>query len=101
MKCAQRARQHVDILCTRVRQLPMEDICVGVRQLQLGDRHLTMEDLYVGVGQLQLKYTGQSYTTPSRWLLFIGVGQLSMDECIKSELDNSNLKNVIESKYGY
>ena len=39
------ARQHMDILCTGVRQLLMKDFCIGVR-------HLALENLCVGVRQL-------------------------------------------------
>ena len=66
-----RARQHVNELCTRarqsmdglytnVKQLPMEDLCVGVRQRQLGVRHLPLEDICVGVRLLQLEHMNHS-----------------------------------------
>ena len=54
------ARQPMDIVCTGVRQHLMEDLFVGVRQLQLGVKHLPMEDLCVGVRQLQLKDMNRS-----------------------------------------
>jgi hypothetical protein len=46
------ATQPKDILYMGVRQLLMEDLCVGVGQLQLGVRNLPLEDLCVGVRQL-------------------------------------------------
>ena len=48
-----RARQSMDGLYTNVKQLPMEDLCVRVRQRQLGVRHLPLEDICVGVRLLQ------------------------------------------------
>jgi hypothetical protein len=35
-----------------VRQLPIEDLCVEVRELHLGVKHLPTKDLCVGVRQL-------------------------------------------------
>ena len=43
-------------LCKGVGQLLIEDLCVGVSQLQRGVRHLPLEDRCVGVRQLQLEY---------------------------------------------
>lgn len=74
------ARQPMDRLCTRVRQLLMEDLCVGVQQLHLGVRHLPLEDVCVGVRDLQVEYMNQSQTTPRGWMLFIGNRQLSMNK---------------------
>ena len=47
-----RARQPMEELCTGVRQLPIEDLCDEVKQLQSAVRNLLMEDLCVEVGQL-------------------------------------------------
>jgi hypothetical protein len=58
------ARQPMDILCMGVRQIPMEDLCVGVGvgvgQLQLGVRNFPLEELCVGVRQLQLEDMNRS-----------------------------------------
>ena len=48
------ARQPMDILCTRVRQLPMEYFYIGVGNLQLGIRNLPL-DIGIGMRQLQLE----------------------------------------------
>jgi hypothetical protein len=45
-----RARQPVKDW--EVRQLPIEDLCVEVRELHLGVKHLPTKDLCVGVRQL-------------------------------------------------
>lgn len=55
-----RARQPMDKLCTRVRHFPMEDLCVRVRQLQLGVRHIPLEDLCVEVRRLQIENMSRS-----------------------------------------
>ena len=65
-----RARQPMDILCTGVRQLPMEDLSVGVGQLQLGVRNFPLKDLCVGGRQLQLED-----------MPWIGVRHLLVDKC--------------------
>ena len=54
-----------------VRQLQIEDICIGVSQLQLGVRHLPLEVLCFGVRHLQLKDMNRSWITPNKWMLFI------------------------------
>ena len=59
MKCAQ-GLDNTWILCIGVRQLPMEDLCVGVGQLQPGVRKLPLEDLCVGDRQLQLEDMNES-----------------------------------------
>jgi hypothetical protein len=71
-----RARKLTDILCKGVRQLPMEDLCLGVGQLQLGVRKLLLKDLCVGVRQLQLEDMS-------------GSRQLLVDGCYLLGLDNS------------
>jgi hypothetical protein len=53
-----------------------------MKELSMGVRHLALEDLCVGVRQLQLEYMNQSHTTPNIWMLFIGLRQLSMNELI-------------------
>ena len=52
-------------LCTWVRQLPVKDICIGIRKLQLGVRHLPLKDLCVGVRQLQLQDMDRVKQLPS------------------------------------
>ena len=75
-----RARQPMNELCMGVRQLPLENLCIGVRELQLGVRHLPLEDqVCVGITQLQLEDMNWNYTTPNIWMLFIGARQLSMN----------------------
>ena len=49
------ARHPMKELPMGVRQLPIEDVCIGVRQIQLGVSGLPLEDLCVGVRQLPLK----------------------------------------------
>ena len=55
-----RARQPMDNFYTRVRQFTMEDLCVGVRQLQLGVRHLNLEEFCVGVRRLKIEDSNRS-----------------------------------------
>jgi hypothetical protein len=69
----------MDKLYVRVKQLPMEDLCIRVRQFQLAVGHLPQYDLCIGVRQLRLEDINESYTTPSACMLFIIVKQLSMD----------------------
>ena len=67
------ARQPMDILCTEVRQLSIQDLCIGVKRLQLGVRHFPFESLCVGVKRFQLGYSNWNSTTLCGWTLFIGV----------------------------
>lgn len=48
-------RRPINKLCTEVRLLMVEDLYDGVRELQLGARQLPMDNFCVGVKQLQLE----------------------------------------------
>jgi hypothetical protein len=62
------ATQPKDILYMGIRQLLMEDLCVGVGQLQLGVRNLPLEDLCVGDRQLLVDGCYSLELDNSQWI---------------------------------